>query len=93
MRKDGSPGHPAEAEVDAGQGAAHPPAGPGQRRQDDPAQAAGLRGDQEHHADAGVQHQVGAVGGVQAQRVGYRRTAKDPVTIKYHLICVVLIML
>ena len=47
-------------------------------RQDDATEAAGLGGDEEHHADAGLQHQVGPVGGIQAQRVGHRRPAQDP---------------
>ncbi len=60
--------HPAQAQVYPRPRAEDPPAGAGQCREDDPAEAAGVGGDDPHHPNAGVQHQVGAVGRVQAER-------------------------
>lgn len=61
----------------AGQGAADPVAGLGQRGQDDADEETGVRGRVAHHAHARVQHQVRAGGRHETERVGHRRTAQD----------------
>jgi len=63
--------------VVAGQGASHPPAGPGQRWKDDADEKTRFGGRVAHNSHARLQHQVRAGGRHETERVGHWRAAQD----------------
>jgi len=63
--------------VVAGERAADFAAGSGQCGENDPAEEVGVRGRDSHHPHSGLQHQVRPGRGIQAQRLGHRRTEED----------------